>query len=207
MGVIQDCILYQLPEFVLNSVYYFATAGASKSITYLTQQAIAHGMAVLPEGNLIMADWSRRGMTIISTANGKMIKTFGGFGSGLGEFDHTEGMALTRDGHIVVADSSNHRLQVLTVKGAFVAAVGSRGTQPLQFHYPRDIAVDRNGRLFVTELWNHRVQVLNPDLSFSHFFSFCSPACCVSVPCIDAWYQGQNMVPVPPSLQYAQTTL
>ena len=47
-------------------------AGASKT---LTQEAIAHGMAVLPEGNLIMADWSRRGITI-STANGKMIKTF-----------------------------------------------------------------------------------------------------------------------------------
>ena len=118
-----------------------------------------------------MADWSRRGMTIISTANEKMIKTFGGFGSGLGEFDHTEGVALTQDGHIVVADSSNHRLQVLKVEGTFVAAVGSRGSKPLQFHYPRDIAVDCNRRLFVTELWNHRVQVLNPDLSFSHFFS------------------------------------
>ena len=83
---------------------------------------------------------------------------------------HTEGVALTQDGHIVVADSSNYRLQVLTVEGAIVAAVGSRGSQPLQFHYTRDIAVDRNGRLFVTELWNHRVQVLNPDLSFSHCF-------------------------------------
>ena len=117
-----------------------------------------------------MADWSKRGMTIINITSGEEIRSFGRFGSGHMEFDLTEGVALTRDGHIVVADSSNHRLQVLTEEGAFVAAVGSRGSQPLQFHYPHDVAVDHNGRLFVTELWNHRVQVLNPDMSFSHCF-------------------------------------
>ena len=119
-----------------------------------------------------MADWSKRGMTIINMTiiSGEANRSFGGFGSGQTEFDHAEGVALTQDGQVVVADSSNHRLQVLTVEGAFVAAVGSRGSQPLQFQYPHDIAVDRNGRLFVTELWNHRVQVLNSDLSFSHCF-------------------------------------
>ena len=129
-------------------------------------------MAVAKEGHLIMADWSKRGMTIINMTiiSGEVIRSFGGFGSGQTEFDHAEGVALTQDGQVVVADSSNHRLQVLTVEGAFVAAVGSRGSQPLQFQYPHDIAVDRNGRLFVTELWNHRVQVLNSDLSFSHCF-------------------------------------
>ena len=115
-----------------------------------------------------MTDWIKHCITIIDTASGEVIKTFGQFGSKRVEFGHTEGVALTKDGHIVVADSSNHRLQVLTVEGAFVAAVGSRGSQPLQFHYPRDIAVDRNGRLFITDRWNHCVQVLNPDLSFSH---------------------------------------
>ena len=36
--------------------------------------------------------------------------------------------------HIIVVDFFNHRLQVLTVEGAFVAAVGSEGSQPLQFN-------------------------------------------------------------------------
>ena len=77
---------------------------------------------------------------------------------------------MTQDGYIIVADSCNNRLQVLTVEGAFVAAVGSKGSQPLQFNYPYDVAVHHNGKIFITELWNHRVQVLNPDLSYSHCF-------------------------------------
>ena len=73
--------------------------------------------------------------------------------------------------NVVVADSCNHQLQVLTEEGAFPSCcwLQTRGGHRLQFHYPRDIAVDHNGRLIVTELWNHRVQVLYPDLSFSHF--------------------------------------
>ena len=155
--------------------YDFVTAESlpSKSIAYLTQLSISHGMVISRKGHLIVTDWSKHCITIINTASGEKIFSFGQFGSGQVEFDHSEGregVSLTRDGHIVVADSSNHRLQVLTVEGAFVAAVGSRGFQPLQFHYPRDVAVDRNGKVYVTELWNHRVQVLNPDLSYSHCF-------------------------------------
>ena len=77
---------------------------------------------------------------------------------------------MTQDGHIVVVDSNNHRLQVLTVEGVFVAAVGSKGSQPLQFYFPLDVAVHHNGKVFITEQLNHRVQVLNPDLSYSHCF-------------------------------------
>ena len=67
-----------------------------------------------------------------------------------------------------MVDSYNHRLQVLTVEGAFVAAVGSQGSQPLNFGVPYGVAIDHNGKIFVTELYNNRVQVLNPDLSYSH---------------------------------------
>ena len=57
------------------------------------------------------------------------------------------GMALTQDGHIVVADWGNHRLQVLTVEGAFVSAVGSRGSRPLQFK--NALAIHHNLSLMV----------------------------------------------------------
>ena len=77
---------------------------------------------------------------------------------------------LTQDGHIILADFYNHRLQVLTVEGAFVAAVGSEGSRPLQFNCPNDVAVHHNGKIFVTDRYNHCVQVLNPDLSYSHCF-------------------------------------
>ena len=64
---------------------------------------------------------------------------------------------MAQDGHIVIADSGNDRLQMLTVEGAFVSAVGSWGSQPLQFDNPWDIAVHRNGKLFVTDKYNYHV--------------------------------------------------
>ena len=52
---------------------------------------------------------------------------------------------MTQDGHIVVADYLNHRLQLLTAEGAFIATVGSEVSQPLQFNFPTGIAVHHKG--------------------------------------------------------------
>ena len=106
-------------------------------------------------------------ITIIDPTNGREIRSFG---SGQVQFNDPRGVAVTQDGRIVVADSVNHRLQVLTAEGAFIATVGSKRSQPLQFDYPWDVAVDHNEKLFVTEYGNNRVQVLNADLTYSHCF-------------------------------------
>ena len=109
-----------------------------------------------------MAERSNNCITVINTDSGHLINRFGQPGSGQVEFKGPGGLSLTQDGHIIVADTYNDRLQVLTVEGAFVAAVGS--------NYPYDVAVHHNGRIFVTEVFNHCVQVFNPDLSYSHCF-------------------------------------
>ena len=127
-------------------------------------------MAISQEGHLIVTECWANCITIINTNIGEVINRFGKQGSEQGEFWYPEGVALTQDGHIIVADSFNNRLQVLTIKGGFVAAVGSRGSEPLQFNEPHDVVVHQNGNIFVTDIWNHRVQVLNPDLSYSHCF-------------------------------------
>ena len=164
-----------LQKLVLTVEFLLHVAGSSryerkqpKKITYLTRLSYPRGMVISQEGHLIVARFNS--ITIINTNSGEKINTFGQYGSGQIEFKGPEGLSLTRDGHIIVADKQNHRLQVLTVEGAFVAAVGSKGSQPLQFNEPYDVAVHQNGKIFVTEWWNHRVQVLNPDLSYSHCF-------------------------------------
>ena len=102
--------------------------------------------------------------------SGEVINRFGKRGSGNVEFNFPNGVALTQDGCIIVADYNNDRLQVLTVEGAFVAAIGSVRSKALRFNRPPDVAVHHNGKIFVTERENHCVQVLNPDLSYSHHF-------------------------------------
>ena len=154
-------------EFLLHVAGSRYERKQPKKITYLTRLSYPKGM-VISQGHLIVAGNNR--ITIINTDNGKVINTFGKHGSGQVEFRGPEGVSLTQDGYIVVAERYNHRLQVLTVEGAFVAAVGSKGSQPLQFNEPGDVAVHHNGKIFVTEWLNNRVQVLNPDLSYSHCF-------------------------------------
>ena len=128
-------------------------------------------MVISQEDHLIVTEAGLNDcITVINTDSGEVINRFGQYGSGQVEFRRPEGLSLTQDGHIIVADFFNHRLQVLTVEGAFVAAVGSYGSRPLQFNYPSDVAVHHNGRIFVTDQFNRRVQVLNPDLSYSHCF-------------------------------------
>ena len=81
-------------------------------------------------------------------------------------------MAVLADDNIVVADSGNHRLQVLTPEGAFVSSVGSKGSKPLQFI--KGHGVWQLIAMFITEMCNHRVprrvQVLNPDLTYLRCF-------------------------------------
>ena len=117
------------------------------------------------EGHLIVAESLSHCITIINITSGEKIISIGQFGSQPGQFQYPQGVAVTQDGRIVVADSGNDRLQVLTVEGAFISAVGSWGSQPLQFDSPWD-----NGKLFVTDKYNYHVQVLNPDLTYSHSF-------------------------------------
>ena len=128
------------------------------------------GLAITREGHLIVVENLKHCITIIDPTNGRKIRSFGHYGSGQVQFTYPNGVAVTQDSRVVVADFGNHRLQVLTAEGAFIATVGSKGSQPLQFNFPSDVAFDHIGKAFVTDSFNNRVQVLNADLTYSHCF-------------------------------------
>ena len=135
-----------------------------------TGLADPRGLAITKEGHLIVAESNKHCITIINPTNGRKIRSFGKYGSGLAQFNSPRGVAVTQNGRIVVADNMNDRLQVLTAEGAFKAAVGSHGSQPQEFKRPIGVAVNCNGKIFVAEYGNNRVQVLNADLTYSHCF-------------------------------------
>ena len=130
------------------------------------------GLAITREGHLIVANCGSitNCITIIDPTSGRKIRRFGQKGRGQVQFHRPEGVAVTQDGCIVVAEVYNHRLQVLTAEGAFIATVGTKGSQPLQFNHPTGVAIHDNGQVFVSECGNNRVQVLNADLTYSHCF-------------------------------------
>ena len=54
-----------------------------------------------------MAEWLNNCITVINTDSGQVINRFGQWGSGQVEFKGPEGLSLTQDGHIVVAERYN----------------------------------------------------------------------------------------------------
>ena len=64
---------------------------------------------------------------------------------GNGTFDTPFGIAANST-HIFVADTFNHRIQILDINGNFVSQFGSLGVRPGTFFYPQDI--DTNGTHF-----------------------------------------------------------
>ena len=70
-------------------------------------------------------------------------------------FDHHRGLLL-------VADTSNHRVQVFSCDddgGSFVSKFGEEGNQPGQLHHPIGVAIDHDhDRILVADFLNNRVQ-------------------------------------------------
>lgn len=71
-----------------------------------------------------------------------------------------QGLSVTEDGRILVADTHYNRVVTLSASGACVKAFGEYGTDPGQFIYPTDVVEDGAGRIYVSEYGgNDRVQV------------------------------------------------
>ncbi len=86
---------------------------------------------------------------------------FGHPGTGPGEFNRPEGLAVDTQDRIYVADSCNHRIQIFSSDGKFIRAYGKAGKGPGEFSYPYDVYVDAAGRQFVCEFGNSRIQVFD----------------------------------------------
>jgi uncharacterized protein (TIGR03663 family) len=93
-------------------------------------------------------------------------RALGSSGAGNGQLTAPRAIAVGPDGLLYVADSGNHRIQVLDTEGNFVRGWGSNGTGPGQFQEPWGIAVSPAGRVYVADTWNHRIQVFDQAGTF-----------------------------------------
>lgn len=97
---------------------------------------------------------------------GSTLMRFGQYGSKKREFKSPFGVACDQSGHIYVADSYNHRIQVFGTKGEFVHFFGAHGERKGEFNCPTDVAVDSESRVIVCDNGNNRIQVLTQNGAF-----------------------------------------
>ena len=96
--------------------------------------------------------------------NGKFIRKWGKTGSGDGELLRPAGLAVEKNGNVIVVDSGNNRLQVFT-PGRQVCRQMRQGRQRTtgEFNQPWGITLDKDGNIYVADWKNHRVQKLSPQ--------------------------------------------
>jgi len=86
------------------------------------------------------------------------------------ELSPPSGLCFSNEGHLLLADDFNHRVQVYDSQFNLLHSFGSKGKDAGQFQYPKGIAVDPEGNIYVADCWNHRVQKFdsegNPLLTF-----------------------------------------
>ncbi|XP_062544409.1 protein wech isoform X2 [Armigeres subalbatus] len=89
--------------------------------------------------------------------------TFGFDGHEDGQVSRPWGISVDKDGHVLVADRRNNRVQVFYPDGTFKLKFGSKGTANGQFDLPAGICTDAQNRIIVVDKDNHRVQVFSPN--------------------------------------------
>ncbi|VVC44455.1 Hypothetical protein CINCED_3A009566 [Cinara cedri] len=89
----------------------------------------------------------------------QLLFKIGGRGSEPGYFTWPRGVAVGPDNLIVVADSSNHRIQVFDNCGTILKDFGSYGNSEGEFDCLAGVAVNRIGQYIIADRYNHRIQV------------------------------------------------
>jgi tripartite motif-containing protein 71 len=111
-----------------------------------------------PSGNLWIADAAR---VQKYNAKGEYLSEFGSEGSGNGQFEWANDLAIDASGNLWVADTGNHRIQKFNSSGTYQSQFGSFGAGNGQLSEPSSIAIDASGNLWVADSGNNRIQKFN----------------------------------------------
>jgi sugar lactone lactonase YvrE len=136
-----------------------------------------YGVAADTNGNIYVADTYNS--TIRKITSGGMVTTLAGLAGAAGStngtggaarFDKPCGVAVSAEGNLFVADTSNHAIRKITPAGVVTTLAGLAGTfgsadgsgDAATFNYPFSVAVDAGGNLFVADTENHTIRAITP---------------------------------------------
>jgi len=122
----------------------------------LGQFSYIEGLTVDGDGTVWVADTNNSRVEVYNPATGGFTAV-GAPGSGNGQFNHPEGIAIAASG-VYVADTLNNRIEEVTRTGTFVASFANG------LNRPEGVAVAPDGTVWVADTMNNRVVHLSADL-------------------------------------------
>ena len=129
------------------------------------------GVAVDGHGNILVTDKTNDCVQKFSP-HGRHIAKVGKYGASKLEFKEPLGIAVhPKNSMIYVADSNNHRIQILDPNLKFYnSSRTDEGNEEGQFSVPQGIAFDSCGNVYLTDPLNRRIQVFTPDGELIRWF-------------------------------------
>jgi sugar lactone lactonase YvrE len=103
----------------------------------------AHGGAYVADNNLHRIVQLDRHL--------KRVRAWGAHGHGHGKFVYPRAVAVQRDGHLLVADAGNDRVQEFTATGGYVRTIGINGRATPHVTQPADVAANALGEVAVAD--------------------------------------------------------
>jgi DNA-binding beta-propeller fold protein YncE len=99
---------------------------------------------------------------------GRFVAEFGSLGSGPEQFNNPQGLAVHSSGRVIVADSGNRRLQVLSFDGAnfgFLRSIVCPAVPGITagFNGPTGVTTYGQDRIIVADTGNHTIKVLTRE--------------------------------------------
>ena len=134
-------------------------------IRIITGMKVSCGVAVNQRGEIIVVEHRGHCISIFSPA-GEKLQSIGSEGSGPGQFSYPRGVTVDNNDNILVADTFNHRIQMLSHNHTFTTTVESKDNNSRMFL--SGIAISPTTKnIVISGTENNRVQILNPDLTFN----------------------------------------
>ena len=117
------------------------------------------GIAVTRAGSIFVADSTWNCFHEIASDGASLSRYPADDAAGTmdGDFSSPQGIGVSGDGSLWIADTNNHRLQRMSPAGEWLATVGSYGSGADQFKSPSDVIVGSDGSLWVADTGNNRI--------------------------------------------------
>ena len=88
-------------------------------------------------------------------------------GQTLTDLASPRGLAITREGHLIVAECTKHCITIIDpTTGRNIKSFGQKGAGQVEFNQPHGVAVTEDGHIVVADCQNHRLQVLTAEGAF-----------------------------------------
>ena len=154
----------QLDAPILQRGHWVMTRSATSlgaikgSLQFPQQPGGIWGVAVSPvNGSVFVSDFDNSQIHVFDVEK-KHVRTFGQFGQGEGQLSCPEGIDVSANGQVYVANYRNHCLSVFSEDGTFIRTIGKG-----KLRLPSDVLVHSSGLVYVAEWGNHRIAVFSQE--------------------------------------------